>query len=241
MLLQAEFKEKFKRRVYFISDGSPIDNFLFLKPLCLSRKKTFPTLVIPTQYFVALSRILEIIYHVTKRLGITIDPLLTRAEVHKVGVTHYFSIKKAQRELQYKPLFDSHEGARRLGEYYRKLLTNTNYFETPSPFWWSSIGSGMFLLGLIAFKDENNMSFLLQCVNQLGLSIFQSKINLQRMFYIAVALHILEGVAAFIVAFRNGMNTAPVWGLQTVLLGFASFRLLLKRLEEVPCNSSYSS
>lgn len=34
---------------------------------------------------------------------VKVEPYLTRAEVFKMGVTHYFSIEKAKKELGYRP------------------------------------------------------------------------------------------------------------------------------------------
>ena len=69
---------------YFISDGSPIDNFEFLKSLCEARLCTYPKLVLPTFLFIILGKILEKIYHNFKLFSIRFDPFLTQAEVMKV-------------------------------------------------------------------------------------------------------------------------------------------------------------
>uniref|UniRef100_A0A803VMR4 Short chain dehydrogenase/reductase family 42E, member 1 n=1 Tax=Ficedula albicollis TaxID=59894 RepID=A0A803VMR4_FICAL len=59
-------------QAYFISDGRPVNNFEFFRPLVEGRVYNF-------------------------------QPLLTRTEVYKTGVTHYFSMEKARKELGYEP------------------------------------------------------------------------------------------------------------------------------------------
>lgn len=84
-------------QAYFISDGTPVSNFHFLKPLCEARKRVFPSTVIPTSFMLAVSHVMESLYFGLKWLSggrIRLVPVLTRAEVLKVGVTHYFSIGK---------------------------------------------------------------------------------------------------------------------------------------------------
>ncbi len=51
------------------------------------------------------------------------QPLLTRAEVYKVGVTHYFKPDKARNELGYRPLVPMKEGMGRVLEYYSSKLS----------------------------------------------------------------------------------------------------------------------
>ena len=111
---------------YFISDGTPIDNFLFLRPLCEARLCAFPSLTVPTSFILIVAYLSEKLYFLSKNLGWPIEPLLTRAEVYKVGVTHTFSIEKATRHFGYAPTLTSTEGARRIGAYYS--LGNDPYF-----------------------------------------------------------------------------------------------------------------
>ncbi len=47
-------------------------------------------------------------------------PLLNRAEVLKVSITHYFNSKKPQTELGYFPIVTPEEGIRRTVEYWKK-------------------------------------------------------------------------------------------------------------------------
>ena len=47
-------------------------------------------------------------------------PLLNRAEVLKVSITHYFNPKKPQTELGYFPIVTPEEGIKRTVEYWKK-------------------------------------------------------------------------------------------------------------------------
>jgi nucleoside-diphosphate-sugar epimerase len=104
---------------YAISDGTPIDNFQMLKPLCEARLCAYPDLEVPTAAALQLALLLETVHACLNFFGIPNSPFLTRSEVHKVGVTHFFSIEKARLELGYNPLISSTEGSERIAKYYR--------------------------------------------------------------------------------------------------------------------------
>lgn len=86
---------------YFISDGeeSRINNFDFFGQLAKGLGYAGPVISIPiwAVYFCAL--LMEIIHHYIHGF----EPLLTRAEVLKSGVCHWFRIDKARRDLLYQP------------------------------------------------------------------------------------------------------------------------------------------
>lgn len=79
---------------YFISDGTPIDNFEFFRYLCEARMRAYPNIVLSLQFMLFVGYLYEKLY-----LNFKLDPLLTRTEVLKVGNSHYFSIEKAKREV----------------------------------------------------------------------------------------------------------------------------------------------
>lgn len=88
-------------QVYFISDGRPVNNFEFFRPLVEGLGYSFPKLRLPLSliYFVAF--LTEMIHHLFGPI-FNFQPLLTRTEVYKTGVTHYFSMA-AKAELGYEP------------------------------------------------------------------------------------------------------------------------------------------
>ncbi|XP_029986945.1 short-chain dehydrogenase/reductase family 42E member 1 isoform X1 [Sphaeramia orbicularis] len=89
-------------QAYFISDGRPVNNFEFFRPLVEGLGYPFPKLRLPVSliYFVAF--LTEMIHHLIGPFY-NFQPLLTRTEVYKTGVTHYFSMNKAKADLGYEP------------------------------------------------------------------------------------------------------------------------------------------
>lgn len=87
---------------YFISDCKPINNFEFFRPLIEGLGYSFPTIQFPVSLIFFFAFITEIIHSIVGKLY-NFQPLLTRAEVFKTGITHYFSIDKAKKHLGYKP------------------------------------------------------------------------------------------------------------------------------------------
>jgi len=115
-----KIKKKELGEVYFISDGESINNFEFFKPLILHFGRSYPKISIPTIVMFYLAFLVEIAYKLGSRIY-DFEPLLTRAEVYKVGVSHYFKIDKAKNELGYKPLVSMKVGMQRVLEYYTNL------------------------------------------------------------------------------------------------------------------------
>ncbi|KAI7802625.1 short-chain dehydrogenase/reductase family 42E member 1 [Triplophysa rosa] len=87
---------------YFISDGRPVNNFEFFRPLVEGLGYTFPTLRLPISLIYLFAFLTEMVHHVIGQIY-NFQPLLTCTEVYKTGVTHYFSMCKAQEELGYEP------------------------------------------------------------------------------------------------------------------------------------------
>lgn len=89
-------------QAYFISDGRPVNNFEFFRPLVEGLGYPFPTLRLPISLIYFFAFLTEMIHHLIGPLC-NFQPLLTRTEVYKTGVTHYFSMGKAKAELGYEP------------------------------------------------------------------------------------------------------------------------------------------
>lgn len=88
---------------YFISDGEPINNFLFFKPLVEGLGYNYPSHNIPMWVVYYTAFLIELVHSVVGRYIYNFQPLLTRAEVLKTGVTHYFSMKEALQDFGYRP------------------------------------------------------------------------------------------------------------------------------------------
>ncbi|TSK38384.1 Thrombospondin type-1 domain-containing protein 4 [Bagarius yarrelli] len=89
-------------QAYFISDGRPVNNFEFFRPLVEALGYPFPKLRLPVSLVYFFAFLTEMVHSAVSRFY-NFQPLLTRAEVYKTGVTHYFSIEKARAELGYDP------------------------------------------------------------------------------------------------------------------------------------------
>lgn len=89
-------------QAYFISDNKPVNNFEFFRPLVDGLGYRFPKLKLPVSVVYYLAFMIEMLHQM---IGPIYDfqPLLTRTEVYKTGVTHYFSNEKAKRDLGYIP------------------------------------------------------------------------------------------------------------------------------------------
>lgn len=221
---------------YFISDGTPVDNFDFLRPLCLVRKKPFPSLILPLNFALVLAFMMENIYHISNFLKFPIEPMLTRAEVLKVGVSHYFSIKKAKNDFNYDPKITSQEGAIRIRKFYENI-SNENYFELAGIYGWLFSIVGLINLFFVSFLETQKLNYLLSAplfyVELVGLKIFQSHENLQIIFYSAIFIHVLESLYVLNLS-KNKLkckNTWKLWVLQTFLIGFPSLLLLEARVK----------
>jgi len=114
-------------QAYCISDDRPVNNFDFLRPFCegLGYRGTF-AVYLPTRPMFLLAWLLELLrllllavlpLSVCRLFGY-FQPPLTRAEVAKVGITHFFRMKKAREHFGYKPLVEPEEATRRCVEYY---------------------------------------------------------------------------------------------------------------------------
>lgn len=87
---------------YFISDGRPVNNFEFLRPLVEGLGYKFPSIRLPLTFIYCFAFLMEMTHFIMSRLY-NFQPFLTRTEVYKTGVTHYFSLEKAKKELGYEP------------------------------------------------------------------------------------------------------------------------------------------
>ncbi|KAF6079358.1 short chain dehydrogenase/reductase family 42E, member 1 [Phyllostomus discolor] len=85
---------------YFISDGRPVNNFEFFRPLVEGLGYPFPSIRLPLTVIYCFAFLTEMTHFILGQLY-NFQPFLTRTEVYKTGVTHYFSLEKAKKELGY--------------------------------------------------------------------------------------------------------------------------------------------
>jgi len=95
-----------------------MNQFEFLRPFYEAVGHKVPDIYIPASWMLWLAWFYEIFFLLFK-----IEPplFITRAEVVKSGLTHYFSIEKAKRELGYYPIKSSDEGREELAAHYKNL------------------------------------------------------------------------------------------------------------------------
>ncbi|XP_077567801.1 short-chain dehydrogenase/reductase family 42E member 1 [Stigmatopora nigra] len=89
-------------QAYFISDGRPVNNFEFFRPLVEGLGYSFPRLRLPIGLIYFAAFLIEMVHRLVAPFY-DFQPLLTRTEVYKTGVTHYFSMAKAETQLGYLP------------------------------------------------------------------------------------------------------------------------------------------
>ncbi|XP_062474296.1 short-chain dehydrogenase/reductase family 42E member 1 [Pezoporus occidentalis] len=100
--LKANKKHIAAGQAYFISDGRPVNNFEFFRPLVEGLGYKFPTCRLPLSLVYFFAFLTEVVHLLVGHVY-NFQPLLTRTEVYKTGVTHYFSMEKARKELGYEP------------------------------------------------------------------------------------------------------------------------------------------
>lgn len=218
-------------QAYFISDGTPITNTDFLAPLCSARRRPLPYFTLPTSAVYFIAGICETLY----RWHLPTMTLFTRAEVLKMGFTHYFKIAKAKKHLGYQPTVTSTEGALRIAEIYAVPLQDLprTYFAFAHMIWYFLVLTGMVLLWLVAYfpADAPLLQRHLSGVYALSLFLFRSQVNLRLVFVLAVIAHVVEALYAMILAHYwcyMQPGTVLSWTLQTLLLGYPSLQLLLR-------------
>ena len=227
-------------QAYFISDGTPIDNFEFFRPLLAARGEVFPSLVVPVPVALAAGWFCEVLYKCSSALGLPIEPFLTRAEVYKVGRSHYFCIDKAKEELGYHPTITSNEGAEMMAKEYAlrgQRGENASYFRFVSPVWYLPILGGMYACYCLGYQSPATWeavgplySSTLQTLLTVGLLLFGSQSMFQPIFIAAVAAHAVEAVYAYRVSIAiECSRTWAAWTLQTFVFGYPSLRMLLAR------------
>ncbi|XP_062605705.1 short-chain dehydrogenase/reductase family 42E member 1-like isoform X1 [Saccostrea cucullata] len=90
-------------QAYFISDGAPINTFAFFRPLIEGLGYSLPRLKVPVWLMCSIAWMIEMVLYIVSGIY-HFQPILTRMEVYKMGISNYFCINKASRDLGYKPI-----------------------------------------------------------------------------------------------------------------------------------------
>lgn len=212
---------------YFISDGSPINSFEFLRPLLKSLDYDLPkaSLSVPHALFLGkiFSAIYTILYPWLNRQWLP-QPLILPAEVYKVGVTHYFSFLKAKEELGYVPMVTPREGMAATILHWQERKRKT--VDGPTIGAWVFAVTGLTILFCASFLPDIGPVPLFK-----GICLFflRSMSVVRTVFLVALALHIGEAAYAWRLANKVDPANARAWCWRTFVLGFFSLRFLLKR------------
>eukprot|EP00051_Salpingoeca_urceolata_P014308 m.181705 g.181705 ORF g.181705 m.181705 type:complete len:511 (-) comp18045_c0_seq3:70-1602(-) len=215
-------------QVYFISDNSPMNNFAFLQPLADALGCPPPCINLPFSVAYGFAAVSEAVHRGVLAVGGPwLQPLMTRAEVCKVGVSHYFAMDKAARELGYRPAFDSVEGGTRLCAHYRKLVAEGVYKGDPRrhAFRVVPLANWIVLFALVALA----LLYTDATVPVVGVSVGFALI-------IALTIHFLEAAVAAVWCRCADMCTdvTVLWVLQSFVCGVGSLSLLARVTSKPP-------
>jgi len=112
--------------VYNITDGEPIGYIDFFRPMIEACGITvIPLLYIPFFVLYPFAFLFELVCHLLRPL-IRLNPPVTRMETIKIGITHYFNIQKATKELGYYPIVSLRAGLDRTSAWFREHAREYN-------------------------------------------------------------------------------------------------------------------
>ncbi|KAK4275035.1 hypothetical protein QN277_018178 [Acacia crassicarpa] len=214
-------------QAYFVSDGSPVNTFEFIQPLVRSLGYELPKTSLAMGHALLLAKffwgLYTILYPWLNRRWLP-QPFLLPSEVHKVGVTHYFSYLKAKEELGYVPMVTPREGMASTISYWQERKRKS--LDGPTIYAWLFCVIGMIsLFSAVYLPDVGFVPHL----RSLSLLMFRSMWCAKLVLLLSVAAHVFEALYAWSLAKRVDPANANGWFWQTFALGFFSLRFLLKK------------
>ncbi|GAB2215889.1 hypothetical protein Drorol1_Dr00023650 [Drosera rotundifolia] len=214
-------------QAYFISDGSPVNTFDFIRPLLKSLNYDMPKFSLTVGKALKIGWTFEAFYTI---LYPWLDkwwlpqPFLLPAEVYKVGVTHYFSLLKARTELGFAPKVSPHEGMAATISYWQQKQRKA--LDGPMLYEWLLCILGMVSLFGVAFFPNFKPLWPFKV---LACFLFRSMLIIRIVMIAAIAAHVGEAIYAWHLATRVDPANASGWFWQTLALGIFSLRFLLRR------------
>ncbi|PSS31159.1 Short-chain dehydrogenase/reductase family 42E member like [Actinidia chinensis var. chinensis] len=212
---------------YFISDGSPVNSFEFIRPILQSLEYDLPKQSLAVHHALLLGRMFWVAYTILypwlNRWWLP-QPLMLPAEVYKVGVSHYFSFLKAKEELGYVPLVSPREGMAATISYWQERKRRS--LDGPTIYAWLFSVIGMTLLFAAAYGPDCGPVSL---IRGFSLFFFRSMWAVRMVSIFATAAHIGEAIYAWRLAKKVDPSNSGGWFWQTLALGMFSLRFLLKR------------
>lgn len=111
-LLDCPSRDQIAGRAFPISDQCPVNQYRMLEPLFLALGNPLPRVDLSVRIALWIAHCLEFCLWVLSPI-VALEPILTRGEIHKVAVEHYFSPDSATKGLGYKPIVPFTEGIAR--------------------------------------------------------------------------------------------------------------------------------
>jgi hypothetical protein len=140
-------------------------------------------------------------------------------------VSHYSKNERARRDFGFSPPVSPAQAFAPCLEYCRELIAAVEVVERPHWLWWIAILSGMAATGVLALSGGAYAWWSAHVTPWLPRGAIAA------IFVWACLLHVWKGMRAVRLAERAGYReTSLAWGWQTLLLGFASLRLLERRV-----------
>jgi len=106
---------------FAISDQNPIDNFEFVGLIISGLGFQPPQMNLPFWLMFCVAHLVEIVHKLISPLY-PHSPFLTRAEVCKVAITHYFSPEESTHFLHYTPIVPFDAAVKETIQYYKNYL-----------------------------------------------------------------------------------------------------------------------
>ncbi|OBB57912.1 steroid delta-isomerase [Mycobacterium sp. 852013-51886_SCH5428379] len=104
-------------QAYFINDGDPVNMFEFSRPVIEACGEKLPTVRISGRMVLAIMTLWQRLHF---RFGLPKPPLEPLA-IERITLDNYFSIAKAERDLDYRPLFTTEQAMAQCLPYYVEL------------------------------------------------------------------------------------------------------------------------
>lgn len=209
-------------QAYFITDGAPINYFDFFRPIIEGLGYRHPRICIPGGMIEHTMTAWEYLH---AKLGGP-PPMLLPLEVRKITVSHYNRIDKAQRDFGWVPKVSTQEASERCLVYCKELMAARPTVDRPHLGWWLGILGGMTLLGVLTLSPTAHAAWAAK------VTTWTPRWLLAGIFVWACLLHVYKGMKAVRMAEQAGLHeTSTGWGWQTFALGFASMRLLRRRID----------
>jgi 3beta-hydroxy-delta5-steroid dehydrogenase/steroid delta-isomerase len=210
-----------------VTDGRPASTIEFLRPLIEGLGHPLPHRRLPLPPLLAVAWIGEA-FHACAGLGL---PPLTTGELRRSTTSDAASPERTRVGLGWAPPIARDEAWAVTVAHCRRHVaarpgpTATADVDRPHWLWWVLLPGGMAALGALALMPT------LHALSSRHLISLPPRWALGLVFAWAAVVHVYKGLRAARLASSAGLSPAG-WGWQTFVLGFASMRLLRRRIAE---------